>query len=386
MTYDVIIIGAGAAGLLCAREAGLRGRRVLLIEKNGQAGRKILISGGGRCNFTNLHTTPENFISRNPHFCRSALSRFNPEDFIRLVEKHRIEYFEKKLGQLFCRGSAREIVSMLLKECERAGVERKYSCNISRVKKKDEFEVDTSAGSFRAEKLVVATGGLSFPKIGATDLGYRLARQFGLKVVETRPSLVAMVAADGESYSSLAGISVDSAVRVGGQQFRESILFTHRGLSGPAILQASNYWSAGVPILINLLPEREFRSDLLENRKSKQRVSTFLNRYLPQKLVTNFRLSGLAGIVMDKLSDPQIDLIVEALMAWSMNFKGTEGYDRAEVTLGGVSTEELSSKTMEARTVPGLYFIGEVVDVTGWLGGFNFQWAWASGHAAGTHV
>ncbi len=386
MTYDVIIIGAGAAGLFCAIEAGRRGRRALVIERNGQAGRKILISGGGRCNFTNLLTTPDNFVSENPHFCRSALSRFTPEDFIRLVKKHRIEFYEKKLGQLFCRGSSRQIVEMLLTECERAGVDVRLSCSVESVGKGDLFEIETSAGSFRAEKLVVATGGLSYPKIGATDLGYRIARQFGLQVTETRPSLVAMVAANGGSFPKLAGISVDASIEVGKQRFRENILFTHRGLSGPAVLQASNYWTINEPVSIDLLPDQDLSTLLIENRRSTQKLSNFLGRYLPQKLAADFLLGTLHGKALDQLSNSEIDTVVEALSAWRVHFSGTEGYDRAEVTLGGVSTSELSSKTMESLTVPGLYFIGEVVDVTGWLGGFNFQWAWASAHAVGTHV
>ncbi len=385
MRYDAIIIGGGAAGLFCAMTAGRRGKRVLVIEHNEEAGRKIIISGGGRCNFTNIHTTPENFVSSNPHFCRSALSRYTPEDLVRLVKKHKIEFYEKKLGQLFCKENSRSIVDMLLSECRAARAEIKTRCEVLTVSKDGDFKVETSGGTFRSQSLVIACGGLSFPKIGASGLGYRLARQFGLKIVETRPSLVAMVV-EGGGWTDLAGVSVDAEVGSGKQSFRENILFTHRGLSGPAILQTSNYWKKGEDVVVDLLPEKDVGELLKTIDGNNQRIQNFLGLYLPQRLARHLAAKVPGDKPVSKLSAKERDEIAAMLHQWRFQFSQTEGYDRAEVTLGGVSTDELSSTTMGSKRVPGLYFIGEVVDVTGWLGGYNFQWAWASGFAAGDAV
>lgn len=387
MKYDAIIIGGGAAGLFCAIEAGKRRRKVLVIEHNAQVGRKILISGGGRCNFTNIDTRPENFISQNPHFCKSALARYTPQDFIQLVKKHRIEYYEKKLGQLFCRESSRMIVEMLLSECERARAEIRTDCAVKNIGREggERFELETTRGRVSCESLVIATGGLSFSKIGATDFGYRAAKQFGLKRVETRPGLVPLVFADGKGFSSLAGVSIDSAVSAGAQEFRENILFTHRGLSGPAILQISNYTQKGKAVSIDLLPEKSGDELLQLAESSRQTVDNFLGRFLPNRFAEAFT-GGLAKRSLDQISKKDLAGIVEKIKNWQVNFGETEGYHKAEVTLGGISTSELSSQTMESKRAPGLYFIGEVVDVTGWLGGYNFQWAWSSGFAAGRHV
>ena len=386
MKCDVVIVGGGAAGLFCAIEAGRRGRRTILLEHNVQPGRKILISGGGRCNFTNTGAGPENFISANPHFAKSALARYTPQDFIGLVRKHRIEYYEKKLGQLFCRESARLIVEMLLKECAAAKAEVRTSCSVRSVEKDDLFRVETNQGVFACESLVIAAGGLSYPKVGATGFGYDVARQYGLKITETRPSLVALVAEASKSFSPLAGVSVDSTASAGKRSFRENILFTHRGLSGPAILQVSNYWKKDVPVEIDLLPARDAVDLLLENSSRKEKLSNFLSRHLPERFVEKFVAVQTQDRPLNQIGHAELQRLGERLNAWKIKFRDTEGYDRAEVTLGGVSTDELSSQTMESRRVPGLYFIGEVVDVTGWLGGYNFQWAWSSAFAAGQAV
>ena len=387
MKYDVVIIGAGAAGLFCAIEAGKRGRKVLVLEHNAQVGRKILISGGGRCNFTNREVKAENFISKNPHFCKSALARYTPQDFVELVQKHRIEYYEKKLGQLFCKESSRQIVEMLLNECRKAKVEIRTDCSVKRVVKKDSFEVETSQENFTCESFVTATGGLSFPKIGATDFGYRIARQFNLKIVETRASLVALVSANSaQNFKKLAGVSVDANVSCGKHSFRENILFTHRGLSGPAILQISNYWRKDQAVSIDLSPTADVLKTLENNRNSKQNLDNFLSRILPNRFAEIFTADNFPNKPLNQLSNKDIKIIADNLNDWQMKFTDTEGYDKAEVTLGGVDTNELSSQTMEAKRVNNLYFIGEVVDVTGWLGGYNFQWAWSSGFAAGQAV
>lgn len=383
MTFDAIVIGGGAAGLFCAAEAGKLGKRVLVIERNAQVGRKILISGGGRCNFTNLDVTAENFVSRNPHFAKSALSRYTPHDFIELVRKHKIPYYEKKLGQLFCRESSRQIVEMLLAECRDGRVRIETGCSVESVEKTSNYIVKTSGGTFESERLIVATGGLSFPKVGATDLGHRIARQFGIEVVETRPSLVPLVF-KGESFRDLAGISIDVGIETGVRSFRENILFTHRGLSGPAVLQISNYWQKDRAVSIDLLPDHN-ASELLEsNRTSQKRIDKLIANEIPEKVAA--RLFGHLGKRVNEMSDKQIAVLATELNSWQVHFKDTEGYDKAEVTLGGVSTSEISSKTFESSKVPGLHFIGEVVDVTGWLGGYNFQWAWASGHAAAQEI
>lgn len=346
-TYDVVIIGAGAAGLMCAIEAGKRGRSVLVLERNETPGKKIRISGGGRCNFTNTQTSPEKFISGNPSFHKSALARYSPEDFIRMVRKHHIAYHEKKLGQLFCDGSSQQIINLLLNECAAAGVSVRMNCIVTSVRQDQHFELATSEGDLETHSLVIATGGLSIPKMGATDFGYRIARQFRLKIAETRPALVPLTldGDDARSLRELSGVSMEADVSCGRAAFRENILFTHRGLSGPAVLQISSYWKPGDAIVVN-------------------------PRQHPRRFVHKWReLYG--GEPMEK---------------WTVIPSGTEGYSKAEVTLGGVDTDELSSKTMEARRVPGLYFVGEVVDITGQLGGFNFQWAWASGFVAGQYV
>ena len=386
MRTDVIIIGGGAAGLFCAIAAGRRGRRVLVLEHNAEVGRKIIISGGGRCNFTNLNTTAENFVSRNPHFARSALARYTPAHFVELVKHHRIEFYEKKLGQLFCRGRSHEIVEMLLAECRRSRVEIRTGTSVERIEKGKSFTVTTSRGTFQGEALVIATGGLSFPKIGATGFGYDVARQFGIAIEKTRPSLVPLVFSGANEFRGLAGISIDAEVTAGSQSFRENILFTHRGLSGPAILQVSNYWQPGGEVEFNLVPTANIAEALNENRRSRQRLDNFLKGLLPERFVEAFAVGRLPMKPLNELSNRDIEAVENELHHWRRAFTETEGWHKAEVTLGGVSTSELSSQTMEAKRVPGLYFIGEVVDVTGWLGGYNFQWAWASGHAAGTAV
>ncbi|HKX84438.1 MAG TPA: NAD(P)/FAD-dependent oxidoreductase [Pyrinomonadaceae bacterium] len=386
MKFDVIVIGGGAAGLFCAIEAGKRGRRTLVIEHNTQVGRKIVISGGGRCNFTNIDTGPENFLSANPHFCKSALARYRPQDFVELVKKHRISFYEKKLGQLFCRETSRAIVTMLLDECAATHVKVMTGTRVQRVEKGEAFRLETEVGSLESESLVIATGGLSFPKVGASGFGYRIATQFGLKIVETRPSLVPLKFYKQMDLSALAGVSIDSIVATNGASFRENILFTHRGLSGPAILQISNYWNPEEPISIDLLPEHDSTALVETNRTSTQTTANFLARVLPKKFSELFPPPTIVNKRMNELTRSELDQMAKILKQWRFHFADTEGYDKAEVTIGGVSTDELSSQTMETRSVPGLYFIGEVVDVTGWLGGYNFQWAWSSGFAAGRAV
>ncbi len=380
---DVLVIGGGAAGLMCAIEAGKRGRSVVLIEHNPQLGRKILISGGGRCNFTNRHTRPENFLSANPHFAKSALARYRPEDFLALVEKHHIPYHEKTLGQLFCDHSARDITAMLQAECAAAGVRIETGCAVLEVDRTDRFSVKTTSGDFRLESVVIATGGLSVPKIGATSFGYELARQFGLAVRPCRPALVPLTFAPEQrlQFADLAGVSLPVVARAGSAAFREKLLFTHRGLSGPAILQVSSYWEAGTEVEIDLLPGIDLVS-LLRQRRAELRA--VLGSLLPQRLATKWL--ELHPQKTGPLGDRDIEKISTCLHAWRVRPAGTEGYGKAEVTAGGVDTAELSSQTLEAKKVPGLFFVGEVVDVTGQLGGFNFQWAWASGFAAGQAV
>ncbi|MBK8812213.1 MAG: NAD(P)/FAD-dependent oxidoreductase [Acidobacteria bacterium] len=385
MTYDAVVIGAGAAGLFCAITAGRRGKRVLVVEHNVQPGRKILISGGGRCNFTNLNTTAENFISENPHFAKSALAGYTPHDFVELVRKHRIEFYEKKLGQIFCRNSARQIVEMLLLECERAKVTILTNCPVASVGRSGSgFVIDTGLGRYEAKKLVIAAGGLSFPKVGATDLGYRVARQFGLKIVPTRPALVPLAFAGGSKFGKLAGVSIDATASVGRISFRENILFTHQGLSGPAILQISNYWKPETPVTIDLLPGRDALSLLRENAPSRQTLANFLAGHLPKSAAEV--LSAKWNKPLAQLNPKEQAEVAESLNSWCVAFDRTEGYQKAEVTAGGISTAELSSQTLESKTITGLFFIGEVVDVTGWLGGYNFQWAWSSGFACGRAI
>ncbi len=382
MKFDVIIIGGGAAGLFCAIEAGKRGRKTLVIEHNSEVGRKILISGGGRCNFTNREVSANNFISQNPHFCKSALARYTPQNFIALVKSYKIPYYEKKLGQLFCRESSRQIVEMLLAECQKAKVEIRVNCSVTTVSKDENFKIETNQNVFESESLVIATGGMSFPKIGATDFGYKIARQFGLKIVETRPSLVPLIFAN-QNFSKLAGVSIDSIVKSGKREFRENILFTHRGLSGPAILQISNYWQKNKPLSIDFLPENNALEILENKQQSKQNLDNFLGKYLPNRFAESFVANKSS---LKSISKKEREKIAESLNNWQVSFNETEGYHKAEVTLGGVSTDEISSQTMESKRVKGLFFIGEVIDVTGWLGGYNFQWAWSSGFACGESV
>jgi predicted Rossmann fold flavoprotein len=378
--YDVIVAGGGAAGLMCALRAGQRGRRVLLLEHADKVGKKILISGGGRCNFTNLGSRPEAFLSANPHFCKSALARYTQHDFIALVEKHRIAWHEKTLGQLFCDGSAREIVAMLLAECAAAGVEVKVAHRITGIDKADHFTVATDHGTFTSQALVLATGGLSIPKMGATAFAHDIARRFGLGLTETRPALVPLTL----KVPELSGVSLEVVTRLGRANFREAMLFTHRGLSGPAILQISSYWRGGQEIAIDLLPDTDATSFLKERKRTrpKAELRTVLGEVLPQRLAQHLAAEG----TMANLRDRDLEALAEQLKAWKIVPSGTEGYAKAEVTVGGVDTDELSSRTMAAKKVPGLFVIGEAVDVTGWLGGYNFQWAWSSGWVAGEAV
>lgn len=385
---DVIIIGGGAAGLFCAIEAGKRGRRVLVIEHAGSVGKKIAISGGGRCNFTNLYTSPENYLSANPHFCKSALARYTPADFLALVEKHGIAYHEKKLGQLFCDGSAHELINLLLDECQNANVEIRTSCHVRRVHREQTFIVETNQGDFAAASLVVATGGLSIAPLGATDFGYKLAAQFGLKIEATRPALVPFTfgARKLAELKALSGISLDVNAECLDASFRENMLLTHRGMSGPAILQISSYWQPGAPVSIDLLPQLDAHKILLEKQSSEIELANLLAQHLPRRFAHAWCELYAPSRPMNHYATKTLAEVAERLHNWQLIPDGTEGYKKAEVTAGGVSTDELSAKTMEAKRVPGLYFIGEVVDVTGHLGGYNFQWAWASGFAAGQVV
>ena len=381
--FDALILGGGAAGLMCAIEAGKRGRRVAVLDHADRLGKKILISGGGRCNFTNIHCQPENFLSSNPHFAKSALSRYTPADFVALVEKHRIPYHEKTLGQLFCDRSARDILGMLEEECRVAGVSIFLNTRIEDVKSTTEFVVRASDTEFHAAALVVATGGLSIPKIGATSFGYDLARQFGLKIREPWPGLVPLVLdpQDRANYCDLAGASAEVIASCGDQQFREKMLITHRGLSGPAILQISSYWKKPQGITIDLAPENELTT-IFRDPKTPRTLLT-LRGEVRKVLPNRFADRWLDKHALTAWTNSALDDFERLAHHWSIKPQGTEGYEKAEVTAGGVDTDELSAKTMESRKVPGLFFIGEVVDVTGHLGGFNFQWAWASGAAAG---
>ncbi len=380
--FDALIVGAGAAGLLCAVEAGKRGRRVAVIEHADRAGKKILISGGGRCNFTNVDCQPEHFLSANPHFATSALARYTPSDFIALVEKHHIPYHEKAPGQLFCDRSAEDIIRMLEAECAAAGVKIFPRTRISEVQRTTEFVVRAESAVFRAPALVVATGGLSIPKMGASAFGYELARQFGLNICKTRPGLVPLVlrAEDRGRYCDLAGVSAEVAASADHHVFRDKMLVTHRGLSGPAILQISSYWNAGEPIRIDLAPDRDVAATIREAKiRNMAAARSALQGFLPHR----FAARWLDLHAPAAWNDQALATLDRQTHAWVLQPEGTEGYEKAEVTAGGVDTDELSSKTMESRKVPGLFFIGEVVDVTGHLGGHNFQWAWASGASAG---
>lgn len=390
---DVIIIGAGAAGLMCAATAGYRGRNVLVLDNAKQAGRKILISGGGRCNFTNQVVEPRNFLCSNNHFIKSALARYKSSAFIELVERHGIEYHERDHGQLFCNDSAKEIVTMLLTECEWAGAKIQLRTDILSICKREQggFELTTSKGDYSCDSLVVATGGLSMPKLGASPFGYHIAQQFGLKLLPTHAGLVPFTWHSEQKvrFEPLSGIAVPTTITAkDGTQFSEALLFTHRGLSGPAILQISNFWQPGEAISIDLLPGIDARAamELVLANHPKQSLRNTLSHWLPKRLVEAIFDESLINKALNQLVHVEIDTVIATLKGWEMLMNGTEGYRTAEVTLGGVDTDELSSKTMEAKSVAGLYFIGEVMDVSGWLGGFNFQWAWSSGVAAGLAV
>ena len=378
--FDVVVVGGGAAGLMCALTAGQRGRRVLLLEQEDKVGKKILISGGGRCNFTNIGAGPENFLSANPHFAKSALSRYTQHDFLALVEKHGIAWHEKTLGQLFCDGSARQIVALLLAECAAGGVDVRVSHKITAVQRDERFRVETDKGTFGAGSLVLATGGLSIPKMGATGFAHETARQFGLKMTQTRPALVPFTARVPE----ISGVALDVVVSLGRTQFREAMLFTHRGLSGPAILQISSHWQPGQELAVDLLPDTDAAAFLKDRKRlrPKAELRTVLGELMPHRLAEALAPEGM----MANLRDKDLEALAASLKSWHATPTGTEGYAKAEVTVGGIDTDGLSSKTMEAKKVPGLYAIGEAVDVTGWLGGYNFQWAWSSGWVAGQAV
>ena len=388
--YDVVIVGAGAAGLMCAIEAGNRGRSVLVLEHANKVGKKILISGGGRCNFTNLYATPDNYESQNKTFCVSALSRYTSQEFIALVEKHSIAYHEKKLGQLFCDDSAEEIVRMLLDEAESANVTIRLLCKVISSRRADCFLIETDMGFVEADSLVVATGGLSIPQMGATGVAYAVARQFGLNVVPTHAGLVPFTTSGRalEFCGRLAGVSIPCITRCGGARFAENLLFTHKGLSGPSMLQISSYWRGGEQVHTDMLPGIDLLTHLKEQRAVRPRaeLQTILSALLPRRFVEAMGETSIPNRAMAQLSTKALSAVAHTLKDWIISPSGTEGYRKAEVTLGGVDTAGLSSKTMGALAVPGLFFIGEAVDVTGPLGGYNFQWAWASGYAAGQYV
>ena len=384
-SFDAVVLGGGAAGLMCAVEAGKRGRRVAILERAEKIGKKILISGGGRCNFTNIHCTADNFISANPHFAKSALARYTPQDFIGLVEKHRIPYHEKTLGQFFCDRAASDITQMLEQECRAAGVQTFLSQRVTAISRTTEFVVRTDAEQFRAPALVVATGGLSIPKIGATSFGYQVAQQFGANIHKTRPALVPLIfsAKEKKQYCDLAGVSMDVIARAGERAFREKMLVTHWGLSGPAILQASSYWEHGAPLTVDLAPDKSVTATVVA---AGARNAGALRNAFVGTLPKRFADRWVALHEPDDWTNASLEKLEKLIHGWSVVPAGTEGYEKAEVTAGGVDTDGLSSKTMECKNVPGLFFVGEVVDVTGHLGGFNFQWAWASGAAAGRSI
>jgi predicted Rossmann fold flavoprotein len=379
-SFDVIVVGGGAAGLMCAVRAGQRGRSVLVLDHADKVGKKILISGGGRCNFTNLDSRPEAFLSANPHFCKSALARYTQHDFIALVDKHRIAWHEKTLGQLFCDGSARQIVAMLLAEAEAVGVDVRVAHRVTGIEKAARFAVHTDRGTFEASSVVLATGGLSIPKMGASGFAHDMARRFGLAVTETRPALVPLTL----PVPDVSGVALDVVARCDRATFREALLFTHRGLSGPAILQVSSYWRDGREIAVDLLPDLDAAALLKDRKRTRPKAGlrTILSEVMPQRLAQHLAPEGVIGEQKDKT----LETLATRLKDWRVTPTGSEGYAKAEVTVGGVDTAELSSRTMEARKVPGLFVIGEAVDVTGWLGGYNFQWAWSSGWVAGEAV
>lgn len=389
---DVVIIGAGASGLMCAIEAGKRGRSVLVLDHANKAGKKILMSGGGRCNFTNYSIEAENFISNNIHFCKSALSRFTQWDFLAMIDQYQIPFHERSHGQLFCDESAKDVLNMLLVECEKVGVDIQLKCEIKKTTKiaENEFQIVSNKETIQCQSVVVATGGLSIPKMGATAFGYQLAEQFNIKVVPVCAALVPFTLQpdDKVKYAPLSGIAVLCEVSNKQQSFKENVLFTHRGLSGPGILQISSYWKAGEIININFLPALDLTEILLEKKKNKlkMQLKTILADFLPKRLIEELVDSKLLALSLQDISNKQLDEIVENITSWVIKPNGTEGYRTAEVTLGGVDCSTVSSKTMESKSISGLYFTGEVLDVTGWLGGFNFQWAWASGWCAGQYV
>jgi predicted Rossmann fold flavoprotein len=389
--FDVIVIGAGAAGMMCAIEAGKRKKRVLILEKTNRPGKKILMSGGGRCNFTNMYATPENYISNNPHFCKSALSRYTPWHFIEMVKKHGIAFHEKKLGQLFCDGKSQEIVDMLLEECAHEKVKIYLEQQITDIQKTNEgFVVISNGKKLKTHSLVIATGGLSIPTLGSSPFGYKIAEDFGLKVYPTKAGLVPITLHphDKEKFAELSGIAIEARVGCESQYFDENILFTHRGLSGPAILQISSFWHSETDIHIQLLPNQNWLAILDAAKKQSPEVllKNILSDYFPKKMISQFFPEKLIQMPMKQLEIKEMHEVTQMIEQWRLKPAGTEGYRTAEVTLGGVDCNELSSQSMEAKKIPELYFIGEVIDVTGWLGGFNFQWAWASGWAAGQFV
>jgi len=386
--YDVVVVGGGGGGMFCAFTSANRGKSVLLLEHNQRVGKKIEISGGGRCNFTNINATAENYLSGNRDFCKSPLARYSPWDFIALVEKHGIAYHEKKLGQQFCDGSSRQIIAMLSEECAEAGVRTLCNCSVQEVEKLDRFQIHTSKGTFTSDSLVVATGGLSFAKLGASDIGYRIARKFGINVTTLRPGLVPLTLPpqDRSFFESLAGVALPVRVAHAGRSFEEAMLFTHRGVSGPAILQISSFWKDGEPLSIDLLPEKADAESFSSAQRGGASALQVLSKIWPRRFAEAWCSKHAPEKPLARYTKSEMASLTASLHGWEESFAGTEGYPKAEVTLGGVDTGELSSKTMEARKVPGLHFIGEVVDVTGWLGGYNFQWAWASAHAAGTAV
>ncbi len=388
MKRDVIIIGAGASGLFCAIGAGRRGRSVLVLDHARQIGNKIRISGGGRCNFTNLLVSAEHYLSHNPHFCRSALSRFTPAHFMNLLDRHGISFHEKEGGQLFCDATASAIVGMIRTECNHARAEFLLNCTIAAIRKSDSFFVATDKGTFEAESLVIATGGLSWPQLGATDFGITVARQFNMQVIPPKPGLVPFILSrhDLDIFGHLRGISLHGEVTCGKVCFKGNILFTHRGLSGPAMLQISSYWNTGDLISINLLPERDAYRLLQDQRSSRKKMQNLLSAFLPPRFAQTWCTHHLPTKPLCQFSEKERKDAARRIHAWEVKPSGTEGYKAAEVTVGGIDTNEVSSKTMESRNVPGLYFIGEVLDVTGHLGGYNLHWAWASGKAAGEYV
>lgn len=388
MEKDVIIIGAGAAGLLCAIESGKRNRSVLILDHAKKTGSKIRISGGGHCNFTNINASPDKYLSRNPHFCKSALSRFTPHDFIAMLEKHGVKYHEKEPGQLFCNESSAEIVNMLHDECKESGVGIRLNCHVSEIKKEDSFIISTDLGVFQSKSLVIATGGLSYPELGTTGFGYAIAGKFGIKVTPVKPALVPLTfnQKDLRFFKELSGVSINASISCNRKEFRGDILFTHRGLSGPAILQISSYWNQGDSIIINLLPAIDAYELFAAKQQSKMELKNFLPQYLPKRFIQKWCDLYIQPKPICQYTDRELNRISHQIHNWEIKPKETEGYKKAEVTLGGIDTDELSSKTMEAKKVAGLYFIGETVDVTGQLGGYNLHWAWASGYAAGQYA